>query len=384
MTPTIVTNMDTDTIPRLARRLAQDLRLATIDELRPCLSRRTTDTWSRENVERRPRVHGPTPGPCCCALQGTHYGNMEALSAAPGNRSLTNGSIYKSFTDNPVYFLANLQQLGDPRTRDYPVVMNPLFVFPLVLSYIYFVKVAGPRWMKDREPFRVDGLVRAYNLIMVLLNAKLTYNLLSSMYLPGGSYSLWCQGISGLMDDGLIEIYKTGWIYVVMRYADFLDTVFFVLRKKFNQITHLHVIHHVLVALNVWFWVLFAPEGQVAFSLALNSFVHVVMYSYYLLANMGPTVRKYLWWKKYLTTFQIVQFVIICVHMSIPLFVDCGFPRYLIYMGVAQTMLVLVLFLNFYNKSYIEPERRKTAAKLTASFTNGKAIGVTSEGKKSV
>ncbi|KAK8777309.1 hypothetical protein V5799_029345 [Amblyomma americanum] len=231
--------------------------------------------------------------------------------------------------------------------------------------------------MKDREPFRVDGLVRAYNLIMVLLNAKLTYNLLSSMYLPGGSYSLWCQGISGLMDDGLIEIYKTGWIYVVMRYADFLDTVFFVLRKKFNQITHLHVIHHVLVALNVWFWVLFAPEGQVAFSLALNSFVHVVMYSYYLLANMGPTVRKYLWWKKYLTTFQIVQFVIICVHMSIPLFVDCGFPRYLIYMGVAQTMLVLVLFLNFYNKSYIEPERRKTAAKLTASFTNGKAIGVT-------
>ncbi|XP_077560057.1 very long chain fatty acid elongase AAEL008004-like isoform X2 [Haemaphysalis longicornis] len=266
-----------------------------------------------------------------------------------------------SFTENPIYFLANLQQLGDPRTRDYPVVMNPLFVFPLVLLYIYFVKVAGPRWMKDRQPYRIDGWVRAYNLLMVLANIKLSSLLLRSMYLPGGSYSFWCQGITGHVDDRVAELYRTGWVYVVLRYADFLDTVFFVLRKKFNQITHLHVIHHVIVALNVWFYVLFAPEGQTAFSLALNSFVHVVMYTYYLLANMGPKVRKYLWWKKYLTTLQIVQFVIIVVHMSIPLFVDCGFPRYLIFMGVAQTGIVMALFLNFYKKSYIEPARQKVA-----------------------
>ncbi|KAH9374256.1 hypothetical protein HPB48_005576 [Haemaphysalis longicornis] len=209
---------------------------------------------------------------------------------------------------------------GPSHTGTTLVVMNPLFVFPLVLLYIYFVKVTGPRWMKDRQPYRIDGLVRAYNLLMVLANLKLSSLLLTSMYLPGGSYSLWCQGITGYVDDRLDEVYRTGWVYVILRYADFLDTVFFVLRKKLNQITHLHVIHHVLVALNVWFFVLFAPEGQTAFSLALNSFVHVVMYTYYLLANMGPKVRKYLWWKKYLTTLQIVQFVIISgahVHTAV-------------------------------------------------------------------
>ncbi len=38
----------------------------------------------------------------------------------------------------------------------------------------------------------------------------------------------------------------------------------------------------------------------------LNSFVHVVMYTYYALSAMGPKVQKYLWWKKYLTQFQLV------------------------------------------------------------------------------
>ena len=39
----------------------------------------------------------------------------------------------------------------------------------------------------------------------------------------------------------------------------------------------------------------------------LNSFVHVIMYSYYGLSAMGPAVQKYLWWKKYLTQLQLVN-----------------------------------------------------------------------------
>ncbi|KAH6935031.1 hypothetical protein HPB50_002986 [Hyalomma asiaticum] len=305
---------------------------------------------------------------------------MAAANYTHENSSVTENSIYKSFVDNPIYFLANLQQLGDPRTRDYPLVLNPLFVFPLVALYIYFVKVSGPRWMKDRPPFHIDGLVRLHNLLMVLVNAKLCVMLMKSAYLPGGTYSFWCQGITGRVEGGFEELYRTGWIYVLFRYVDFLDTVFFVLRKKFNQITHLHVIHHVMVTLNVWFWILFAPEGQAVFGLALNCFVHVVMYTYYLLANMGPSMRKYLWWKKYLTTLQIVQFVVIVVHMSIPLFVDCGFPRYLIYMAVAQTLIVLALFLNFYKESYIKAERPKKDPQAMAS--NGDVSTLNHECKK--
>ncbi|CAN7998832.1 unnamed protein product [Ixodes hexagonus] len=288
---------------------------------------------------------------------------------------LANKTSSMTLTMNPIKFFSELQQMGDPRTRDYTLIMNPLFVFPLVMGYLYFVKVVGPRWMKNREPFQIINLIRFYNVAMVLLNARFLYIVLINTYLPGGHYSLWCQGITGDMTDEMASLYKSASWYVAVRYADFLDTIFFVLRKKFTHITHLHVIHHTVVAVNAWFWVLFAPEGQPALGLAMNAFVHVVMYAYYFLATLGPSVRQYLWWKRYLTTMQIVQFVIFIVHMSIPLFVDCGFPRHLIHAAIAQTILILSLFVNFYIQSY-----RRTSPTIKKSevgngeHANGKAI----------
>ncbi|XP_050039708.2 very long chain fatty acid elongase AAEL008004-like [Dermacentor andersoni] len=258
------------------------------------------------------------------------------------------------FTLNPITIANSIVEMGDPRTRDYPLVLNPLFVFPLVVSYLYFVKVAGPRWMKDRKPFNIINIVRCYNLFMVAVAAVFLYLHLKMTYLPGGRYSLWCQGITGESDDELERYYKYGWFFIAVRYADLLDTVFCVLRKKFNQITHLHVIHHTMVTVNVWYYALFAPEGQPALGLAMNAFVHVVMYFYYFLATLGPRVRKHLWWKKYLTTLQIVQFVIAILHISIPLFVDCGFPKSIIISGGLQTFLLLCLFVNFYIKAYMQ------------------------------
>lgn len=42
------------------------------------------------------------------------------------------------------------------------------------------------------------------------------------------------------------------------------------------------------------------------FHALLNCVVHVFMYSYYGLTALGPSYQKYLWWKKYLTTIQLV------------------------------------------------------------------------------
>lgn len=57
----------------------------------------------------------------------------------------------------------------------------------------------------------------------------------------------------------------------------------------------------------VWMGMKFAPGGHSTFFAMLNAFVHIVMYFYYMLAAMGPQMQKYLWWKKYLTAFQMVS-----------------------------------------------------------------------------
>jgi len=44
-------------------------------------------------------------------------------------------------------------------------------------------------------------------------------------------------------------------------------------------------------------------------SLMGNSLVHIIMYSYYMMSAMGPTLQPYLWWKKYITQLQLVRFI---------------------------------------------------------------------------
>lgn len=61
------------------------------------------------------------------------------------------------------------------------------------------------------------------------------------------------------------------------------------------------------------FWLLWKKEINIkwfisaAFPAIVNSFIHVLMYSYYGLAAIGPHMNKYLWWKKYLTMIQLVR-----------------------------------------------------------------------------
>lgn len=58
----------------------------------------------------------------------------------------------------------------------------------------------------------------------------------------------------------------------------------------------------------------FIAGGHASFFGLLNTFVHIFMYAYYMLAAMGPEYQKYVWWKQHMTTLQMVQFVGIMIH----------------------------------------------------------------------
>ena len=61
------------------------------------------------------------------------------------------------------------------------------------------------------------------------------------------------------------------------------------------------------MAFTWWFGVKFSPGGLGTFHAMVNSLVHTVMYFYYGISALGPEYRRYIWWKKYLTTFQMVS-----------------------------------------------------------------------------
>ncbi|KAK7074480.1 Elongation of very long chain fatty acids protein 7 [Halocaridina rubra] len=102
--------------------------------------------------------------------------------------------------------------------------------------------------------------------------------------------------------------------YYFSKIVDYLDTVFFVLHKKYDHVSVLHVGHHALMPVNMWYGVRYQPGGHNSLMGFLNSIVHTIMYGYYFLAAMGPKVRPFLWWKKYLTSMQMIQFIVVIVH----------------------------------------------------------------------
>lgn len=56
-----------------------------------------------------------------------------------------------------------------------------------------------------------------------------------------------------------------------------------------------------------WGCTKYYPGGHGTFIGVINSFVHIVMYFYYMLAAMGPEFQKYLWWKHWITNLQMVS-----------------------------------------------------------------------------
>lgn len=140
------------------------------------------------------------------------------------------------------------------------------------------------------------------------------------------------------------------------------------MRKKYNQVSFLHVVHHSLVPILIWIGFKLSPGGNMALFPLLNSAIHTVMYSYYGLSTLGPHVRRHLWWKKYLTTVQMIQFVIVMIHSLHVLFIPrCAFPKILLYISIGNGLLFLVLFYSFYRATYGRSSKSVKAKKLSDS-----------------
>lgn len=93
------------------------------------------------------------------------------------------------------------------------------------------------------------------------------------------------------------------------------------------------------------------------------------MYSYYMLSAIGPHMQKYLWWKKYLTTLQMVQFVAIMAHAFQLLFTECNYPRAFVWWIGMHAVMFFFLFKQFYIETY--SRRMAKAAHKNGTIQNG-------------
>ncbi|CAB3228029.1 unnamed protein product [Arctia plantaginis] len=251
-----------------------------------------------------------------------------------------------------------MDELSDPRTRHLPLMSNPLPLLILVAVYLKFCTSIGPRFMKNRPAFELKTVIMIYNIFQVLLSAFLLKKGL--YYMLSEDYSFVCDPITHTNDPRVYLTARNSWWYFFAKNTELLETVFFVLRKKNNQISTLHLYHHTMVLLSAWLACKFFPVGPLILVGTLNSFVHVLMYTYYFLAGLGPQYQKYLWWKKHLTLIQLIQFSIIIAHNVNALFHDCNYPKLVHVFLISNALLLTYMFGNFYHNSYVKVKSKKT------------------------
>ncbi|NXH09762.1 ELOV4 protein, partial [Bucco capensis] len=242
----------------------------------------------------------------------------------------------------------------DPRTHPWPLVHSPLPVTLLFVLYLLVVAL-GPFYMRQREARKLRGLLVAYNVAMMMLSSYMFYEFLVTSVLD--NYSYLCQPVDYSQSELGMRMARVCWWFFFSKVIELLDTVFFILRKKQEQVTFLHVYHHGTMLFNWWSGVKYVPGGQAFFIGMLNSFVHIFMYGYYALASLGPQMHHYLWWKRYLTIMQLCQFVAIAAHSSYNLFTECPFPDGFNIAVFLYILSLIVLFLHYYYQTYIRGKK---------------------------
>ncbi|KAJ2943577.1 hypothetical protein O0L34_g16686 [Tuta absoluta] len=244
---------------------------------------------------------------------------------------------------------------------DWLFMGTPHLMLTIVGSYLFFVLKLGPQYMKNKPAYKLRRLLLLYNAFQVAY-----------------SFYIFYIGIEIILEDGLLEkkcliddekkkyrIVRGIYLYCLAKMSEFIDTILFVLRKKWNQISFLHVYHHFIMYMSAWVTLKYDPTYSIVFLGTLNSFVHVIMYGYYGLSAF-PKLQKYLWWKKYITKLQLIQFVIVVIQVTANYYVTpCKASYVLLSIVWFHGFLFVYLFSDFYVKSYLQ-KRKDTQDKMAA------------------
>eukprot|EP00177_Eucheuma_denticulatum_P008526 GFKZ01015512.1.p1 GENE.GFKZ01015512.1~~GFKZ01015512.1.p1 ORF type:complete len:285 (-),score=26.14 GFKZ01015512.1:481-1335(-) len=185
--------------------------------------------------------------------------------------------------------------------------LSSVYYPPLaIVSYLALI-FSLQRLMRHRPPIRVPLLTFVHNLFLCILSLLMCLGVVTEILkllinnpFPTSMRYILCDPNSHSMTSRL------GWwmyVFYLSKFYELIDTLIMVLKKR--PLNFLHVYHHCIVI--PLFYVYMSTSMILQWILVVaNSSVHVAMYYYYAMSAVGQKV----WWKKYITQAQIVQFII--------------------------------------------------------------------------
>uniref|UniRef100_A0AC34QKP7 Elongation of very long chain fatty acids protein n=1 Tax=Panagrolaimus sp. JU765 TaxID=591449 RepID=A0AC34QKP7_9BILA len=229
--------------------------------------------------------------------------------------------------------------------------------FKLTAAYLMMVFL-GQKMMKKIPSLDgpiMDYVLALWNLAFSIFSGFAAYRLVPELFWACkhmGFVGSYCSN-ANYYTDPLTGYW--GWMFVMSKAPELGDTAFLILRKR--PVIFMHWYHHAMTF--VYAQITYTEtQAWCRWSLALNLAVHTVMYFYFAVRALHIKTPRYV--AQFITTIQIVQFVISCYifgHLllikstnSIP---DCQVSWNSLSIGGLMYASYLYLFAQFFYNAYI-------------------------------
>jgi len=212
--------------------------------------------------------------------------------------------------------------------------------------------------MENRKPFNLTHITRIYNVYQITACLFFIVVTFKNGFVLQHMWKCFDKPkYVGYIDENLMNLnYILKWA-ILFRMSEFLETIFFILRKKFNQVSFLHVYHHISIPFLLWIFLINSGGKMEAFLFILNSHVHVIMYGYYFLSSFQKYKKFTMFIKPYITAIQIIQLIICFIHSVLALLPGCHASKLFI-LQVINLGFLIFMFLNFYLKNYLKSGKK--------------------------
>jgi len=230
-------------------------------------------------------------------------------------------------------------------------LINPTLTIGVPLFYLCSLYLLQFFINKRGKGFDLIHLVAFHNFVSCVGSLIMFLGLLSAILIRFFETSVWDM----LCDPECLhrkgDLVFWCYIFYVSKFYELLDSYFLVLRKR--ELTFLHVYHHSVVIPLFYIYNVFDCFGHFFLCLT-NTFVHVFMYYYYTLVTYHKTV----WWKKYITIGQMIQFWLDMIftwqHLGFfYLGLKCTIVIWPIVLGHAVGFSFFLLFFELFFQTYL-------------------------------
>lgn len=226
------------------------------------------------------------------------------------------------------------------------------YLFGVVLFGLRVVKNLHPKGLvRGRAVVAFRALVALYDWVQIVINSLILLVVILEPELIRFAWRNLGQVHTTVVNEHHRVLISLGIIWYWLKVLDLVDTALFIARGKYNHVSFLQVYHHASMVVMVWISIHYAPITQNLFYAALNSCVHVVMYTYYMFSALG----RPLGFKRTITRLQMSQFIIMTMFTAwLLMFVHTERVAiiYTLMLGV-QALLFMCLFVNFYVREYV-------------------------------